>query len=340
MPAAKRLWNERVQDRVARATAMLSQVKAVKMIGLEKVAANYLQESRETEIEAGKASRRWIVIIITAGKHRDCIPQFSFTCLLIRTGGFSENLTAPLMIAGALFWTKLGSDFNPQNVFTILSVTTLIVVPLIDVLDAYSFAMSSVVCFKRIQEYLALDERTDFRSQDASAQEKLAQKDSASVIITEKDTASIDDQRAANRVVDITKADVSIHKSEEPVLRNVSIAIERHQRVMVVGVTGSGKSMLMRTLLGETHLAKGSIFVESGTVGFCDQTPWIQNKSVRENIIGQSPVDMAWYNLVLDACLLWKDMGQLEDSDNTVVGSNGGMLSGGQKHRVVSKYCQ
>lgn len=68
MPGARKLWNERVQRRVARATRTLGQVKAIKMVGLEKAASKYMQDAREDEIKHGVGVRKWVVTIITAGR--------------------------------------------------------------------------------------------------------------------------------------------------------------------------------------------------------------------------------------------------------------------------------
>lgn len=47
--------------------------------------------------------------------------------------------------------------------------------------------------------------------------------------------------------------------------------------------------------------------------------------------------DPVWYHTVIDACALQKDINDLQDGDQTLVGSRGLALSGGQKQRIVSK---
>jgi len=62
--------------------------------------------------------------------------------------------------------------------------------------------------------------------------------------------------------------------------------IPRGTLVVVVGpVTpvGSGKTSLLQGLIGEMRKTSGSITF-GGSVGYCPQTAWIQNATIRENI--------------------------------------------------------
>jgi ABC-type Mn2+/Zn2+ transport system ATPase subunit len=57
----------------------------------------------------------------------------------------------------------------------------------------------------------------------------------------------------------------------QPVLEGVSFALERGERIGVLGPNGGGKSTLFRALLGELELARGSIRAD-GRFGFVPQT--------------------------------------------------------------------
>lgn len=93
---------------------------------------------------------------------------------------------------------------------------------------------------------------------------------------------------------------------------------------------------MLKGLLGETPEIGGRIKISSSEISYCDQTPWIFNGSVRNNILAMSEYDAAWYATVLQACSLEVDPRQMPDGDSTVVGSQGVKLSGGQKQRIVS----
>lgn len=76
--------------------------------------------------------------------------------------------------------------------------------------------------------------------------------------------------------------------------------------------------------------------ISKSQVAYCSQTPWLANSSVMENIIGFSTYEKDWYDKVVSACALEKDIEQLPHGRHTVVGSQGVALSGGQKQRLVS----
>lgn len=70
------------------------------------------------------------------------------------------------------------------------------------------------------------------------------------------------------------------------------------------------------------------------SVAFCPQTPWLQNDTIRNNILFGSAYNGPRYGSVLQACALLPDLAVLEYADDTPVGEKGTSLSGGQKARV------
>jgi len=69
-------------------------------------------------------------------------------------------------------------------------------------------------------------------------------------------------------------------------------------------------------------------------MAYCSQTPWLQSGTVRQAIIGivdDKLVDEAWYDTVVDACALTYDLSKFPKNDQTLIGSRGITLSGGQK---------
>jgi ATP-binding cassette subfamily C (CFTR/MRP) protein 1 len=104
---------------------------------------------------------------------------------------------------------------------------------------------------------------------------------------------------------------------------------------VIIGPVGSGKSALIQTILGELEPAQGYKEVSVACIGYCSQTSWIQNCSIRRNIVGPSLYDEAWYKHVLWVCDLEAEIDRMKDGDLTETGSGGSTLSGGQRHRVV-----
>jgi ABC-type bacteriocin/lantibiotic exporter with double-glycine peptidase domain len=118
-------------------------------------------------------------------------------------------------------------------------------------------------------------------------------------------------------------------------LHAINLAAQKGSVNGILGPVGCGKSTLMKTILGETKAKSGSISLRTGFIGFCAQDPWIQNSTVRENIIGPNTIDIDWYRKVIRVASLEKDFQQMPSGDSTGVGSRGLILSGGQKHPIV-----
>ncbi|EED81004.1 predicted protein, partial [Postia placenta Mad-698-R] len=109
---------------------------------------------------------------------------------------------------------------------------------------------------------------------------------------------------------------------------------------LIIGPTGSGKTSLLMALLGEMHyISPGprSFFnlPRSGGVAYAAQESWVQNATIRENILFGTALDEERYNKVIKQCGLERDLGLFDAGDLTEVGEKGITLSGGQKARVT-----
>ena len=69
-----------------------------------------------------------------------------------------------------------------------------------------------------------------------------------------------------------------------PFLKEISLEFRRGGFYGVVGKVGSGKSALLRAIIGEIPFCKGSI-VKNGSVALVEQEPPIFIGTVRENIL-------------------------------------------------------
>ncbi|KAK2171195.1 hypothetical protein NP493_1094g03011 [Ridgeia piscesae] len=113
-------------------------------------------------------------------------------------------------------------------------------------------------------------------------------------------------------------------RDEKPALTNL---------VAVVGQVGSGKSSLVSALLGEMELMEGRVNVR-GSLAYVPQQAWIQNATVKDNILFSKAFSQSAYQKVIDACALGPDLDILPGGDETEIGERGINLSGGQKQRV------
>ncbi len=132
-------------------------------------------------------------------------------------------------------------------------------------------------------------------------------------------------------------------------LKNLNIEFKEGMLNLITGATGSGKTALLLGLLGELDLLEGGVFLPciqpaeiltpdvdgyTESVGYCAQTPWLTNSSIKKSILFGAPYNENRYNAVLKACSLTRDLGILPDGDETEIGDRGIILSGGQKQRI------
>ncbi|ETN15412.1 hypothetical protein PPTG_21936 [Phytophthora nicotianae INRA-310] len=116
-------------------------------------------------------------------------------------------------------------------------------------------------------------------------------------------------------------------------LSNITFTLQPGTLTVIVGPVGSGKSSLINAVLGEMHQIKG-IRVVQGDAAYASQQAWIQNQTVRDNILFGEQYDAQHYHRVVKACQLLPDFEMLEQGDQTEIGERGINLSGGQKARV------
>ncbi|KAI8837003.1 P-loop containing nucleoside triphosphate hydrolase protein [Chytriomyces cf. hyalinus JEL632] len=116
-------------------------------------------------------------------------------------------------------------------------------------------------------------------------------------------------------------------------LKNINFKIEKERLTVIVGPVGSGKSSLLNALIGEMQIVQGSISTQD-SMAYAAQTAWIQNATVKDNIIFGAKFDKTRYLQVLYNAALLPDLRILKDKDQTSIGERGINLSGGQKQRI------
>lgn len=234
---------------------------------------------------------------------------------------------------------------------TSLSILTLLDTPLANLLHAIPQGVAALGCFQRIQSFLLIETRqenrifpsdasefsADFRPIGATTVSHVDEIELISNPIKYEDIryepAPKDDQ------VVIINGSFGWSELNPNVIKNAQIQIPQSvQLTIIVGSVGCGKSTFLKAMLGETSNSFGSVSLKHRDIAFCDQSPWITNDSIRNNIIGESEFDNTWYHSVTRACALDVDLQRMPNHDATLLGSKGIILSGGQKQRLVCQY--
>ena len=161
-------------------------------------------------------------------------------------------------------------------------------------------------------------------------------------------------ERNVDKVNAITVANASFNWEQVPsandhtskhqaplTLNNLNLTIKKGSLVAVVGSVGSGKSSFLYALLGEMQKQSGTVNISGDSrLAFVSQQAWIQNETVRGNILFGAPYEAKRYRRVIESCALKSDFEMLTAGDLTEIGEKGINLSGGQKQRVsIARAC-
>ncbi|OQE46818.1 hypothetical protein PENCOP_c001G04282 [Penicillium coprophilum] len=295
---AQRRWMSLVQKRVGLTAAIIASMKNLKISGLSSSVSTFVQKLRVEELIAGVHYRK---IYIGAA-------VFGFIPLLISpavTFAFAQNQ----------------HQLDSSKIFTSLSFITLMTQPLSQIFQSIPEVISGLACIGRIQAFLECETREDFRKVVASS-EKGSEKSSLSRELSYESEVVIENGSFG-------------WEQDKFILQDINTTVPKSSLTLVVGPIGSGKSTLCKALLGEIPFHQGRVTLGArAVVGFCDQTAFIMNGTIRENIIGFSPVNEDRYAQVVEATALKFDFNTLPQGDETNVGSDGISLSGGQKQRI------
>ncbi|KAH8804690.1 ABC transporter-like protein [Xylogone sp. PMI_703] len=322
---ARMVWNRGIQKRVGVTSSVLGHMKGIKMMGLADYILQKVQGLRVTELNLSKKFRGMIVWLNTVAN-------------------LSDQLTPITVIAAAVFWTSASrhEELGVAQAFTALSIVILVSTPLTNLISAYPNFMSAVACFDRIQEFLLAEERKDHRLASETRQYSSERSTGISLGLEGNTTYELIPVQAQGKDVGAVGSDIVVEDGvfytndrETPILHDINVIFKRSTFTMIVGPVGSGKSIMLKSLLGEINNAKGFVHVSSRYAAYCDQTPWLLNATIKRNIIGYAnEFDPKWYSQVLHACALDEDIARLPLGDESNVGSKGITLSGGQKQRL------
>nr|PVC51330.1 hypothetical protein MACL_00001595 [Theileria orientalis] len=130
----------------------------------------------------------------------------------------------------------------------------------------------------------------------------------------------------------------SLNEKYLPYLKNINFELKRGEMAIVTGSQGSGKSNLIKSILGDMTLIGGSMAVvplyTSMPIFYASQNIWLLKGTIRSNIVFGYKFDEHIYETVIRAVELEHDISTWENGDLRVVADNAHSLSGGQRVRM------
>ncbi|PGH29073.1 hypothetical protein GX50_08186 [[Emmonsia] crescens] len=314
--------NKMTDQRVSLTQEILMAVRFVKFFGWESSFINRLKDIRQREIYA-------IQVVLS-----------------IRNAILCISMALPVFASMLAFITYSLSNhaLSPAPVFSSLALFNALRMPLNMLPIVIGQVTDAWTALGRIQDFLLAEEQREDIKQDPSLAPAIKLDDAsftwerlATDLEKEPDKKhggkagkKAEMAGSASPANDNSAYDLPVQPFE---LRDFTFEIGRNELIAVIGTVGCGKSSLLSALAGDMRLIKGNVSMNASRA-FCPQYAWIQNATVKENILFGKEYDDVWYNKVIDACALRTDFDMLPASDGTEIGERGITVSGGQKQRL------
>ncbi|KAI0019610.1 ATP-binding cassette transporter protein YOR1-like protein [Xylariomycetidae sp. FL0641] len=319
----RRQINKITDQRVGLMQEILSSVRFVKYFGWEGAFVDRLKDIRKREIHA-------IQVLLS-----------------IRNAINAVSMSLPIYASMLSFvtWSLTDHSLAADKVFSSLALFNGLRMPLNLLPLIIGQTVDAWASLNRIQDFMRSEEQEDGFLLEPSAKEAVEMKDAS---FTWERTPTQEQEKmpsadaakkspVQNATVEESNDDTAstlVGEEREPFkLHNMNLDIGRNELVAVIGSVGSGKTSLLAALAGDMRKTSGEV-VLGASRAFCPQYAWIQNATVRQNILFGKDMDRRWYKDVVRACALEPDMDMLPDGDATEIGEKGITISGGQKQRL------
>ncbi len=156
-----------------------------------------------------------------------------------------------------------------------------------------------------------------------------------------------DGKLAVKKLETFEVKDLSLKIEDTEILKGVNFEIRRGEKIGIVGLTGSGKTMFLKHLLRALEPTSGEILLNKhplrdykikdvrNITGFSFQENFLFNSSVLDNIKFGRKIPTEKVMQVAQIAEVDKFVKDMQDGYNSNVGELGGNLSGGEKQRIM-----
>ena len=322
-------------ERVTKMREVLSNMKMIKYYAWEDAYLSIIRNIRSKEIKALQKMQYAINIVMALAFS---IPNISslvtFLCMykVNNMGRTPSNVFSSLSLFQVLsiqmFFFPLIISTSVDFVLSLSRVQTLLESEEgIEIFQNTHIASNEIDAGFAVKVVNASFEWEDFELLDSLEKEKeeTNEKDQKNVSKDKKEVIKVESKSVSNE--EQKYKEKSITK-----FTDLNFEVKKGEFVMITGPIGSGKTSLLNALNGTMNKTKGSVYVNGSLLmgGY----PWIQNATVKGNILFGCPFNQTKYDKIIKACCLEDDMKILPAGDKTEIGERGINLSGGQKARI------
>eukprot|EP01084_Bolivina_argentea_P168708 292512_1 len=293
--------------RVKFLSEMLNGVKIIKFYAWEEPLDSVIHNIRKQELKGFQGVYKWRALLLSV----------------------VSNSAYATIVAILAMKIVLGKPVNVTEVYLVIVFVSAIRRSLMR-LGFINYAISGIVSINRMQKYF------DNKDHEEWIHENIHKKHEE-----EESKYDIEDKI----LIEIENGDFQ-HKPNGigtgcsmNMLKNVNLNIYKNELIGIIGSVGSGKTTLMKSILGETQFNKNKLncnFKVSKQINtaWVGQSNFIMNGTIRDNIIMDLDFELNDYNKVIVASALIDDLKLLIAGDATEIGEKGINLSGGQRARV------
>lgn len=165
--------------------------------------------------------------------------------------------------------------------------------------------------------------------------------------ILNRDIDFVNGKETLEKIDNIHVKKLTFEDEDIKILSNIDFDLEKEQKIGIMGLTGSGKTLFLKHFLRAVEPTSGEILVNGKDIkkykvnslrkeiGFCFQENFLINETIYENIrFGR---DIEEKDILKAAKIADVDefAKKLEKGYKTVAGEKGSNLSGGQKQRIM-----
>ncbi|KAI9716185.1 MAG: hypothetical protein M1828_000411 [Chrysothrix sp. TS-e1954] len=274
--------------------------------------------------------------------------------LTVRSAVTSVSMSLPVLASMVSFVTLAFDSNSFENrdtaakIFSSLALFNALRVPLNMLPWVIGLIVDGYGSVQRIERFLLAEDTVDPIDWDDTAVDAITlqnasftweplpvikPKKSPKQIKAEKKAAKKTPKTQAGAISSPVEKQVQISGPAPFTITPFNLTVGRDEIVAIIGSVGCGKSSLLSALSGDMRMTGGQVKLGAARA-YCPGSAWIQNTTVRNNILFGKEYNKAWYDRVVEACALKPDMKIFDNGDQTEIGERGITVSGGQKQRL------